>query len=436
MPGQEDTQKTALVRQRKPHRKSRLGCGNCKLRSVKCDEAKPGCKRCAASGFVCNYSRTAPALQLAGTLKMTLDLPAPLPGLRIPVAGPVAGAPNGSYKIGAANFAALHRFRTRTVLTVGSAGTRHLYRDGAFDLGITHPFLLHVFLTLSLLHDTHLAASTTSAAHRSSLAFHWYHGTALFHRNLASASQRSPQSLSGPYRDALWASAAILGAAAFFFVGPADSAAAWPLKAPSSTDLDWLKMSDGKKVVWHITDPTRPESVFNPLLADHALYVAPDGQAPIPPTALPAPFYPLYDLSESTPDANPYHVAASLMAQLLDLEANDYSVIQFLAFISQLDPRYRRLLELKDPRAMLLLAYWHAKVVGFKAWWLNRRAVVEGQAICIYLERECADDPMIMELLEFPKASLFKGTAGYDKSMDRVLDIKEEITLRGGEEVY
>ncbi|KPM35017.1 hypothetical protein AK830_g11558 [Neonectria ditissima] len=331
----------------------------------------------------------------------------------------------------AADFAALERFRSRTVYTVGSAGTRHLYRERAFDLSITNPFLLHVFLALSLLHDSYLAGSATSAAHRSSLAFHWYHGTALFQRNLAGASQQpSPRALSGPYRDALWASAAILGAAAFVYTGPADPAAAWPLKPPAATDLDWLKMSDGKRVVWDIADPTRPESVFHPLLADHARHVAPDGQRPIPPAALPAPFYPLYDLVASTPCANPYHVAASLMAQLMQIEVNDTSVIQFLSFLSQLDPRYRRLLEDKDPRAMLLLAYWYAKIVGFKAWWLNRRALVEGQAICIYLERECADDQMIMELLEFPKAILFKGKLEQGRPMGRVLGVTEGSTVQ------
>ncbi|KAF7546431.1 hypothetical protein G7046_g9299 [Stylonectria norvegica] len=129
-----------VIRHRKTHRKSRLGCGNCKLRSIKCDETKPTCNRCFAAGFACNFSRSVPSLQLelAGAFKIDLSpgLPAPLPRLRIPVALPVSGKV-GEYEMTASDFAALERFRTRTVMTVGSRNTRHLYREGAFDLGLT-----------------------------------------------------------------------------------------------------------------------------------------------------------------------------------------------------------------------------------------------------------------------------------------------------------
>ncbi|KAH6975166.1 hypothetical protein BKA56DRAFT_733497 [Ilyonectria sp. MPI-CAGE-AT-0026] len=41
---------------RRSHRKSRNGCGNCKLRRVKCDEAKPGCGNCVQFEIECRYS--------------------------------------------------------------------------------------------------------------------------------------------------------------------------------------------------------------------------------------------------------------------------------------------------------------------------------------------------------------------------------------------
>lgn len=40
---------------RKSHRKSRLGCHQCKQRKVKCDEAKPACQRCTFAGIHCSY---------------------------------------------------------------------------------------------------------------------------------------------------------------------------------------------------------------------------------------------------------------------------------------------------------------------------------------------------------------------------------------------
>lgn len=40
---------------KRPHRKSRLGCRNCKARKVKCDEAKPTCRNCSLRKDTCNY---------------------------------------------------------------------------------------------------------------------------------------------------------------------------------------------------------------------------------------------------------------------------------------------------------------------------------------------------------------------------------------------
>lgn len=59
----------------------------------------------------------------------------------------------------------------------------------------------------------------------------------------------------------------------------------------------------------------------------------------------------------------------------------------FLSFISNLRPGYKKLLELKDPRALLFLAWWNVKVSQVEeCWWTWRRAVLEGRAICRYLE--------------------------------------------------
>ncbi|KAF3765955.1 hypothetical protein M406DRAFT_25035, partial [Cryphonectria parasitica EP155] len=40
---------------KRPHRKSRLGCRNCKTRKVKCDEKKPSCRNCALRRETCVY---------------------------------------------------------------------------------------------------------------------------------------------------------------------------------------------------------------------------------------------------------------------------------------------------------------------------------------------------------------------------------------------
>ncbi|KAJ5032983.1 uncharacterized protein L3040_009569 [Drepanopeziza brunnea f. sp. 'multigermtubi'] len=40
---------------KRPHKKSRGGCGTCKLRKVKCDEAKPKCSYCEKRSLICIY---------------------------------------------------------------------------------------------------------------------------------------------------------------------------------------------------------------------------------------------------------------------------------------------------------------------------------------------------------------------------------------------
>ncbi|TVY90131.1 Pestheic acid cluster transcriptional regulator [Lachnellula willkommii] len=53
---------TESSRRMKTHKKSKKGCGNCKLRKSKCDETKPTCKGCEAYGTFCNYDPRYPEL--------------------------------------------------------------------------------------------------------------------------------------------------------------------------------------------------------------------------------------------------------------------------------------------------------------------------------------------------------------------------------------
>ncbi len=37
---------------------------------------------------------------------------------------------------------------------------------------------------------------------------------------------------------------------------------AWPLRPASESDLSWLKLCDGEKIVWDLTQPLRPGCEF------------------------------------------------------------------------------------------------------------------------------------------------------------------------------
>ncbi|KAL6693110.1 hypothetical protein J3F84DRAFT_84997 [Trichoderma pleuroticola] len=412
------------VRKRKTHRKSRLGCGNCKIRGVKCDESKPACRRCHVSGFTCNYSRSAPTLQLFHSSVLRFDLsPSQVPAvdtllptdsifwdaslqpaLRIPIVLPLQGR-LGEYTLRPQDYAALHRFQTRTSASLGTVDTRKWYPKVVSSLAKEHPFLFHFFLALALLHDAHLSQSPLPQSHHASLAFHWYHGSAILSHFLSLPSPET--TLSSSHRDALWICASTLGAASFASIRTQDPSAAWPLADPNpAVDLDWLKMGHGKRAVWTITDPNRPDSVFHNLLHQTPMQ-NPIDPSVITPDSLPPLFYSLFDLSAtSSPETNPYHGACAIISALAKDPVNDDTVILFLSFITQIDPSYRGLIEKKDPRALLLLLYWHTMVVPEDRWWLRRRCIVEGKAILMYLERYFADDGDIMELLQVPRAAL------------------------------
>ncbi|GAW14761.1 hypothetical protein ANO14919_041640 [Xylariales sp. No.14919] len=64
---------------KRPHRKSRAGCKQCKKRKVKCDEAKPTCKACTLRKERCIYPNTSLPV-----------LPSPEKGPPVGVTGPLA----------------------------------------------------------------------------------------------------------------------------------------------------------------------------------------------------------------------------------------------------------------------------------------------------------------------------------------------------------
>ncbi|MCJ1413897.1 hypothetical protein MMC32_000222 [Xylographa parallela] len=254
---------------------------------------------------------------------------------------------------------------------------------------------MHAAILLTLLHDRHLAAvahtklSTTEA-------FHYYQAIALFNSKLSGPLQ-------GSEGDALWAASAILDAISFCHVEAKTPEEAWPLKPPSSLDLNWLSLSEGKLEVWRKTSPNRPDGIFRLLAFEYMNFPATISSRPRL-EVLPLDLILLCGLdASSTATNNPYHAAALSIARSLVLTC-DYTVnLSFTMFIMQMPSEYKHLLTRKDPRALLLLAYWYAKVCQYEHWWIVGRAALECQAICIYLERHHGDDANILRLLEFPK---------------------------------
>lgn len=265
-----------------------------------------------------------------------------------------------------------------------------------------YPFLASIVTTLTLLHDRHL--SGTHAISPTTLS-HWYYGTAKFKETLM-------KPVKSETRDALWASASLLGVIQFASFEARSPEEAWPLRPPNPADLDWLKMSDGKKAVFAIADPLRADSVFRNMSVGHdqmfRFMHEPHDYFKAHAIDLTSEFTEMYGLGPTTSSGlvaanNPYYKPAMILARLLHATCDGNNILEFFGFIMHMGPEMKALLEQKDAKALLLMAYWYAKLYRGQ-WWLYRRGLTEGRAICLYLEKYHGDDAKLQRMLEWPKA--------------------------------
>ncbi|KAK3348992.1 hypothetical protein B0T25DRAFT_569650 [Lasiosphaeria hispida] len=391
------------TRSRKLHRKSRQGCANCKLRRVKCDEARPQCCKCVSYGIGCSYEPGASDMQLAvsGAFRVDLDLSRPVPKCisQTPSRLPLASRDGQTYELTLSDRELLINFTNSNILPVGSGANCFDFQSKTIKLAQVNPYLLHIVLTLSHLYHVHVNGNQMDQKITSALAFHWYQGTALFNAKLS-------QPIKDEDKDPLWAAAALLGSSAFADIRATSASEAWPLARSSPLDLSWLKMTGGKRAVFKIADPQRPSSIFHPILVGPGHHIPPTPRVGDEVLVLPPRFIQLFDLDEnSTPDSNPYHAAATVLAQIMiAAESGPPGMAKYLCFLGFADPRYLNLLAEKESGAMLLLMYWYATVIPTQQWWIWRRAIFEGPAICSVLGARFAEDPGLLELLEFPRA--------------------------------
>lgn len=245
---------------------------------------------------------------------------------------------------------------------------------------------MHMVLSLTLMHDAHLAAPQSedlAATYQHASLQHWNTATKLFNRILSRPIPHAE-------KDAVWATGALLGAAVFAYVETTNPEEAWPLKPSDPTDLDWLKLSEGKKAIWQVANPTRPDSIFNGLAQEMNRARVPDWRTEDADLSfLPAHLQRLFGVSSraTSPDSNPYYFPLVVLSRLHGLHANHDNVLLFLYFMAFMPADFKTLLELKDPRALLLLLWWFRKLEGGSLWWLTRRARIEGRAIEIWLDR-------------------------------------------------
>ncbi|KAJ4301558.1 hypothetical protein N0V90_003651 [Kalmusia sp. IMI 367209] len=184
----------------------------------------------------------------------------------------------------------------------------------------------------------------------------------------------------------------LLAIASFDATDPRD---AWPLAAPSSEDLEWFTLSEGKKAVWKLTNPLRPGGLFSPMAHEYAainLTLPRSGAEDMEPWLAS-----LCNINESsTADNNPYFAAAHNLTQL---QNNAAKGMERICFVSQSRDQFLELLRAKDRVALVLLGMWYESVER-ECWWVERRAKVEGSGIRAFLSGCYHDGGELLDLLD------------------------------------
>jgi len=341
----------------------------------------------------CSYDRDAEDLQLIGEeVNIGLSLPCTTPCAK-PLPGPTAPSLMSNATVSLSNGTThdfILRFQRRTALTLGTEATKHVYAEAVPRLAMRHEHLLHAVLAITLLHDRSLAENSYSTSAES---YHLGRAASLFNQKLSSE-------ISHADRDALWATAVYMCAMAVFKLDTCDPEEAWPLRAPHPTDLEWLNMQAGLRVVWNLAQITRSDSVFGyPGTNAKGNCVYPD----LPRPGIDGIPQALVDLcgltSESTICNNPYHAAVRYLSPMLSLQGSSTNVLSFMVFAGGMTKEFRKLFHEKEPRALLILAVWYSKLFH-STWWMSLRAKIECQAICRYLNDRNTRDQAFVQILK------------------------------------
>jgi hypothetical protein len=249
---------------------------------------------------------------------------------------------------------------------------------------------MHASLAVAFTYDRYLNSSSCSRRSPEE-CYHWSQGAALLNKQLK-------QPIKDAEKDPIWGTAAALTILTFSSPEACTPEESWPLKpSKHSDDLDWLHMSEGKMSLWHIVNPLRPESIYSVMAA---IYAQMDAPAPEKGTeGIPAALAAVCHLDElSTTINNLYFFTAHALSQILAIPDSQVSTGHVQLFMRSIDDRFKRLLQDRDPVALLLLYLWYRKV-GRSIWWIELRARVECPAICSYLRLQHQGDDAIQSFL-------------------------------------
>ncbi|TVY51462.1 Sterol uptake control protein 2 [Lachnellula cervina] len=153
---------------RRPHRKTRTGCNQCKRRRVKCDERKPICTSCERNKLQCGLAFLTPSRvsMRPAALQTRTSTPRPPPttnkSLNPPTkkntkttpAATTSGPPCLNIRFGDMDLRSaeiLHHYQTVVSFMITGPKVVHVWQTTIPHMALEHKFLMHGILALSAL---------------------------------------------------------------------------------------------------------------------------------------------------------------------------------------------------------------------------------------------------------------------------------------------
>ncbi|KAH7248224.1 hypothetical protein B0J15DRAFT_562394 [Fusarium solani] len=194
------------VKSRRPHKKAKTGCGDCRRRRVKCGEERPKCRACVRRGVPCQYPNQAQALSSGPSPALTHDdefSPESASTQQSSQHYQVSVFPNlstitypallrsNSPEQPSATFvihemALLHHWTVSTSLDIyKNSGLSVCWQVLIPQIAFKHPFVMHALLGLAALHVAYLNRQDkmrhmTDAAHHHTQGLQGFHEAVRF----------------------------------------------------------------------------------------------------------------------------------------------------------------------------------------------------------------------------------------------------------------
>ncbi|CAK1364670.1 unnamed protein product [Cercospora beticola] len=374
---------------RKSHRKSRLGCGACKLKRVKCDEKRPVCGRCAKSNSTCDYQTPAPR---AVTKKSTGSTTSPTSPTSPPTSAPSPTIPiPRSMEQGSRDIHLLKHYDrltsepTDTItcsdLLVGNQSRE--YRTAVLRLAQENSYLLHGILSIACLHLDHHEVT----GYRIPKLSH-------FQVSLGDFQNAINKPITQNEADPILLTSMMINMQYFCYIDSTDPKDSWVFSG-SPSRLDWLSMQMALTPLVHSTSKFAGESMLRPVWA----YAAYERDAS---RGLPAEMLRLCGVHERPRNLhrNPYWHALQSLAPLMLEKGSTDKLIKYLSCLCGFNKRFLARAQVNDHAALLILAYWFGLMCYVDFWWCKRRVRRDTTALCMYLEAH--GDDRVRSLLDFP----------------------------------